>query len=294
MHRTLYIHRLLVSAAITFFCSPTSSVAQDTDLVKDFYLRCHSRFMKCSRASELLDVMSSNGLKLAKMGGGIGYLDNFTEFNKSMVPQEVVVDKIRFAGNRATISAHSFSSIGASKAPTPSGWSGYCQLVHEPSGWKYDSEFWSAEPLDIERLTDTSTIDWCKAVDKTPYDRQVLQGSVEGKDVQITRTTYNAKQNVIELAPDRKDGNLILIYLPDDALKDPGKEVVLTQSDCSIGFWSIRGHRAIENIFDKVDGFGLKLRLGSMEKGQRPCWLLMRRPDKQKSFLNGYFKLKST
>lgn len=239
--------------------------------------------------------------------------------SKAMMPANVQITAVKINGDSAELSAVAADSgvlgaaidkglnqmvaglAGKSVGPSPSAsrTSGTITMVKEDGEWKVDREVWNTtNKSPAKEAAEKAVNSWCEAVTKQPFVQKPAAGKVHGQPflVQGAEMTGN---NILTL----RQGNdffadreiTVFVFGAKGALD--GQTILLKNGehegplDCHVHLgWKVPGKDLPEHkSYFGSEGIGMKLTFGKRKEGLLPGYILLRMPDPQKSYLEGYF-----
>lgn len=236
---------------------------------------------------------------------------------KAMMPANVQITAVKVNGDSAEISAVASDSgalggaidkglsqmmvgmAGKSARLSPSRTTGTITMVKEDGEWKVDQEVWNTTNKSPEKEAREKAVNsWCEAVTRQPFVQKPAAGKVHGQPfvVQGAEMTSN---NIITLRQGSDffaDREITIFVFGAKGALD-GQTILLKNGehegplDCHVHLgWKVPGKDLPEHkSYFGSEGIGMKLTFGQRKDGLLPGYILLRMPDAQKSYLEGYF-----
>lgn len=209
---------------------------------------------------------------------------------KKLMPAEVKVVGIDVTGDEATLSIEPVKATGLYK---PGQNEGTVSMHLENGLWQVGETTWKNKLSPAQKLIANNATSWCAEAVDLPFVQKPAEGMIGGKRFVVQYASFN--RGILRLeenasGPTRSIG----ISLEDFALRPDGKIfymrdgremgqkiVVMTSWPTANGQFGCQNYTWREPV-------GLKLQFGKRSKGLLPVFFVLRLPDNQKSYLQGY------
>lgn len=242
---------------------------------------------------------------------------------KLMLPQNIKITSVKVTGDHAELTATATDSgtlmdgieqgmgklvngmaagLGAKSSgpkahPAPMRTTGKIAMVKEAGEWKIAEESWnSTNASPQQEATRKASDSWCTGALAQAFPQKAAAGVLHGQPFTVQGAELSSN-NILTLRQgsdffeDR--GVKIFIFGPQTALD--GEQIFIKPGESpkrgAHVHMSWKGTRDIpENkIFMDMDGLGMKLAFGRRKGNSLPGYIVLRLPDKDKSYVAGYF-----
>lgn len=178
-------------------------------------------------------------------------------------------------------------------------------MLKESGQWKMDTESWSSTSSNVnpaeQAKKDASSL-WCSKALDMDYPRTPAAGKIHGQPFKVQGAEISG-QNILTI----REGNdffadrKFVIFLFDVDGQPDRKQILVKNGEPVSGKSKAHIHMGYKvagkdlpktEIFFPSDGFGLKLSFGQRKGDLLPGYIVLRMPDKEQSFVQGYFYAK--
>lgn len=209
---------------------------------------------------------------------------------KRLMPPEVKVVGIDVKGDNATLLIEPGKSTALYKVGQNEG----TVSMHFENGlWQVGETAWKNKVSPVQKAVAANATSWCAEAVNLPFVQKPAEGMISGKKFVVQEATFNrGTLNLVESAngPTRSIGIALedfairpdgkIFYMRDG--RDMGQKIVVMTS------WPTASGQFGQHNYTWKDPVGLKLQFGKRSKGLLPVFLVLRLPDVQKSYLQGY------
>jgi len=292
------------------------------------YIECNDGFMNAKTLEEALQYSCQKTrddfqkkIAEAKAKGSLDQqekaIDGWFKFLKMMRCRTVKVTKVVVKDDKAELTATSSDSgqigdmfnglnkmiptAGAKPTPMYTRNDGVIKMVKENGVWMMEQETWNGSTSNLtpqQQAKKKVTSDWCAQAASLPFPQKPAAGMLHGQPFKVERVemsknlTLSLKQGGDFLA----DREVTIFIFSMDGAPD-GQKIIekdgssITKAHCHVHIkWKKgEGDKHESEAFMGMDGYGLHLMFGKRTNGRLPGYIMLRLPDKQKSFVEGYF-----
>jgi hypothetical protein len=243
---------------------------------------------------------------------------------KLMMPQNIQITSVKITGDNAELTASASDSgvlmngleqgmgkmvsglatgLGAKPGtsakvqPAPMRTTGKITMVKEAGEWKIGDESWNSTNADPKQEAARKVSDaWCSGAISQDFPKKAAAGVLHGQPFTVQGAELSSN-NILTLRQgtgffeDR--GVKVFIFGPQTALD--GEQIFIKPGESpkrgAHVHMSWKGTKEIPEtkIFVDNDGLGMKLAFGRRKGNTLPGYVVLRLPDKEKSFVAGYF-----
>ncbi len=178
-------------------------------------------------------------------------------------------------------------------------------MLKEAGQWKMDTESWSSTSSNVnpaEQAKKDASALWCAKALDMDYPRTPAAGKIHGQPFKVQGAEISS-QNILTI----REGNdffadrQFVIFLFDVDGQPDKKQILVKNGEPVSGKSKAHIHMGYKvagkdlpktEMFFPSDGYGLKLSFGQRKGDLLPGYIVLRMPDKEQSFVQGYFYAK--
>jgi hypothetical protein len=194
------------------------------------------------------------------------------------------------------------ATMGATTKQTPmyTKCTGDIKMVKEGGEWMIDHESWNSESSNLtpqQQAKKKAETAWCAQAATLPFPQKPAAGKLHGQPFTVTRAEMSP--NLIlslkegnDFLPDRE----VTIFIFDMKGAPDGQSIIekegnsVTKAHCHVHYrWKPLGKESHTEALTGFNRFGIRLVFGKRKDGRLPGYIVLRMPDKEKSFVEGYF-----